>query len=35
MAVINGILFVFALGIVAILALMPFIHELVRVSASI
>ncbi len=35
MPVINGVLFVFALGIVAILVLMPFIHELVRVSASI
>jgi hypothetical protein len=35
MPFINAILFVFALGIVAILALMPFIHELVRVSVSI
>jgi hypothetical protein len=35
MPVINGILFVFALGIVAILALMPFIHELVLVSTRI
>ncbi len=35
MAAINAILFVFGLGIVAILALMPFIHELVLVSASL